>query len=233
MPIHHRKVAACPPNVFVVSLMLACLSNNADANLFDIPSADTFPACNEKFYNTFGCVRAIEQTELQRTNSKAKRRPDGLRIRLDKTTIDLNDVKDESGDGTKFYSYIGYLEKLKVHVVSVQYSEGGGFMVIHHLSSQSEFPSGYPVASPSNSRFVNVSLDMFAGYSPNNVEVWRIESGSFRKEFSQDVDWGPSKARWVSETHVQIDKSCFVEPASLTPCGVADLLLINGKWSLK
>ncbi len=192
--------------------------------------------CSGPNLNTLRCARGIER-KLLAGNGNAIKRSDGvLEIHTARKTITLVDKHTDSWDDTVVYSYLGLSKKLNSHILYVQYYEGGAYMVIHHYSAQIASPSGYPIASPDGKHFLSISEDMYAGYSPNNIEIWQVASGSFRKLASFDPEWGPHRGSWLDYRRVRIDKHCYDSskdnPSGLKPCGVARIERSDSIWKL-
>lgn len=192
--------------------------------------------CSGKNLNTFHCARGIERKELSAKGNAVRRSDDTLRLRLETKTVSLVDNPTESGNSSVSYSYLGFSRKLNSHILHVQYYEGGAYMIIHRHSGQHAFPSGYPLASPDGKHFLSLSEDMFAGYSPNNVEIWQVRSGEFRRVASYEPKWGPHSGSWASVRRVLIEKQCYApeesNPTVLKSCGLAKVERSGSTWKL-
>ena len=192
--------------------------------------------CSGKNLNTFGCARGIERKELSARGKAVRRSGNTLRLRLETKTVSLVVNPTESGNSSVSYSYLGFSRKLNSHILHVQYYEGGAYMVIHQHSGQQAFPSGYPLASPDGKHFLSLSEDMFAGYSPNNVEIWQARSGKFRRVASYEPEWGPHSGNWASVRHALIEKQCYApeenSPTGLKSCGLAKIERSGSAWKL-
>ncbi len=109
-------------------------------------------------------------------------------------------------------------------------------MLIHQHSGQRAFPSGYPLASPDGQHFLSLSEDMFAGYNPNNVELWQVRSGQFRRVVNYEPEWGPHAGNWVSVRHALIEKQCYAQeesnPTGLKSCGLVKIQRSGSVWKL-
>jgi len=109
-------------------------------------------------------------------------------------------------------------------------------MVIHHSSGKQAFPSGYPIVSPDGKKFLSISEDMFAGYNPNNIEIWQLKSGHIVKAANFELEWGPENGYWVDANSIRISKRCFSptenDPTALKSCGIANIRFLNKKWKL-
>ncbi|WP_036302666.1 hypothetical protein [Methylotenera sp. L2L1] len=192
--------------------------------------------CAEKNLKMFSCARGIEQKELSARSKVVSRSGYTLLIRLEKKVVSLVDYPTESGDSAIWYSYLGYSRKLNSHIIHVQYYEGDSYMVIHHHSGQQVFPSGFPLASPDGKHFLSISNDMFAGYRPNNVEIWQVGLSDFHRIANYEPEWGPHDGGWESANHALVKKQCYAaaetNPTGLKPCGVAQVKHSGSTWML-
>lgn len=185
--------------------------------------------------NSLTCARTIEAGELSARHGKraSRCRPHSLCINLAKSTITLEDQNLETDQSIQ-YSYIDFVTALKLHVVHAQHWEGNQFLAIHDETGRSASIIGYPVASPDQRRFAAVSMDMFAGFSPNGIELWRLESGRLYREARFDTDWGPSATSWRSTDNLVVTRNCENndQPGTTKPCGSAELSHFHGRWTL-
>jgi hypothetical protein len=186
--------------------------------------------------NTFRCARGIERKELAGTRKAIERSDGTLQIRTAKKVVTLVDNPEESGDSAIAYSYLGFSRELNSHVLHVQYYEGDTYMIIHHQSGNHAFPSGFPIVSPDGKYFLSLSEDMFAGYNPNNVEVWSVIRGGFHRIADFNPEWGPHHGNWASPRRALVRKRCYDpsdnNPAGLKSCGVAKIERSGGAWKL-
>jgi hypothetical protein len=192
--------------------------------------------CSGQGLNTFRCARGIEEKVLSGSTSSVRRVGSTLIIPTEKVTVRLVDNPSENGNESIAYSYLGRIESIGSHVIYVQYYEGGTYMVVNERSGQGAFPSGFPIVSPDRKHFLSISEDMFAGYYPNNVEVWRVSATASRRVANFEPEWGPSSARWLLSGKIEVNKVCYPSPeggnAELQPCGKAHVVRTNAGWKL-
>lgn len=207
----------------------------AKESILPIPDALLSRYCAAQ-KSSLACARNIEAGELSARygNRVARCRPNALCITLAKSTLTLEDRKLDADQSIQ-YHYIAFLPELKLHIVHAQHWEGSQFLAIHHETGRSADIIGYPVASPDRQRFAAVSMDLLAGFSPNGVELWRIEGGRLHREARFDTDWGPANAKWRSADSLVVDKFCENDekPGTTKPCGSADLSRASGVWMLE
>lgn len=192
--------------------------------------------CSGQGLNSFRCARGIEEKVLSTRTSAVSRSGGTLLIRTPKVTVRLADSPSKNGDESIAYSYLGRIGSIKSHVIYVQYYEGGAYMVVNERSGKVAYPSGFPVVSPDRKHFFSISEDMFAGYNPNNVEVWRVSATAARRVADFEPEWGPRSGRWLQPGEIEVKKVCYPPPkewnAELQPCGEAHVVHTNSGWKL-
>ena len=192
--------------------------------------------CVGQNLNTFLCARGIEEKLLLGRRFPVKRAGNTLIIRTATKTVRLIDNISENGNESIAYSYLGRISAIRSHIVYVQYHEGGSYMVVNEQSAQAAYPSGFPVVSPNKQHFFSISEDMFAGYIPNNVEVWHVSAKVFHRVANFEPEWGPRSATWLDSRHFEVSKVCHApteeDAAELKPCGKARVLHSNAAWKL-
>jgi hypothetical protein len=217
----------------ILTLVFATAAGASDA-LLPIPDALLSRYCTAQ-RSSLACVGKIEAGELSARYGKRVTRcqPHALCINLARSTLTLQD-KSPDTEHAVLYHYIAFVPELKLHVIHIQRWEGSQFLAIDHESGRSAEIIGYPVASPDQRRFAAVSMDLFASFSPNGVELWRIEDGRLHREARFDTDWGPTNAKWRNPESLTVDKHCENEetPGTTRPCGSAELRRSSGVWTL-
>lgn len=192
--------------------------------------------CSGQNFNTYTCAKGIERKVLAESQGSAKRIGGQLTLRTKAKTVILVDKPSESDGESIAYSYLGFIKSIDSHVLYVQYYEGGQYMVISHRSGQGAYPSGYPISSPDKKYFLSISEDLFAGYDPNNVEVWKVTSTSYQRLANFEPKWGPRSGKWINAQGARIEKVCHVptesEPAAIVPCGFVKVLRVKSSWKL-
>ena len=192
--------------------------------------------CSGENLNSFLCARGIERKEISVSGKAVRRSGNTLRIHLEKKKVSFVDNPADGEDSTVYYSYLGLNRKLNSHILHVQYYEGGTYLVINRHSGRRAFPSGYPLASPDGKHFLSLSEDMFAGYSSNNVEIWQVRRGAFRRVVNHEPEWGPHRGNWASVRHALIEKQCYSQEeghsTGLKSCGLAKFERSGSAWKL-
>ena len=192
--------------------------------------------CGGQNLNTFRCARGIEEKLLLGQRFPVKRAGNSLIIRTATKTVRLIDNTSENGNESIAYSYLGRIGFIRSHIIYVQYYEGGTYMVVNEKSAQAAYPSGFPVVSPNRQHFFSISEALFAGYNPNNVEVWRATSKAAHKVAEFQPEWGPRSAAWLGSWQIEVSKVCLATPddaaAEINACGKARVLYSNSAWKL-
>lgn len=193
--------------------------------------------CTSPNSNTFKCGRSIEQKLLTRIKSPASRFNGLLTIRLANQIQKFEDNDVDGSNDAVYYSYLGYEQKLRSHIIHVQFSEGNTYKIVRHDSGEHAFISGYPIASPDGKKFLSTSQAMFAGYNPNAIEIWQLTEAGYQNVFYLEPDpiWGPENGRWLSNKEIRVAKKCHdttpKNQGGLKPCGVASFKFSNAVWS--
>lgn len=191
--------------------------------------------CSGQSLNTFRCARGIENKVLSARVSNVRRSGNTLIIRTAKETVRFVDKQSESNESVA-YSYLGRIESIRSQVVFVQNYEGGYYIVVNEMSGQRAYSSGFPLVSPDRKHFLSISEDMFAGYDPNNVEVWRVSATASSRVANFKPEWGPRSARWIQSGEIEVNKVCYPPPdesnAELHLCGTVRVVHTKSGWEM-
>lgn len=192
--------------------------------------------CSGKVPNTFQCARGIERKVLNSRKTIAHRHENQLNLYLKGNTVSFVDNLTDDDTTSVSYSYLGFEHKINGHILHVQYYEGDAYLLVNQHSGRRTFISGYPLLSPDGKHFLSLSEDMFAGYKPNNIELWQVQSDKYQRLAVYAPDWGPHSGIWKNNRQAQIEKRCFSpvekDPAALKPCGVAKVDNVDSVWRL-
>lgn len=64
-----------------------------------------------------------------------------------------------------------------------------------------------PILSPDKRHVVAFSCDLEAGFMPNGIQLFQINSEHIEKVFEKEIDdWGPEKIKWESDTSLVIKR---------------------------
>ena len=159
-------------------------------------------------HNVYECAQEVEAHRLGRLAADVERSGDTLRIPLRSgETVTLVD-HDAGGADNLFYTYRDHLSGIGYHVVDIHYYEGGEHLVIDDSTGERTRLSGPPVVSPDAERIVVASAAGAAGYTPNELQVWRVEPDGLALEWElHPDDWGAEEPRWEGPGTVRFQRS--------------------------
>jgi hypothetical protein len=173
-----------------------------------------------KINNTERCAQAIEASYAGRSESRLFRRAgDTLEVLTSRKIFKLKN--NENPDGDVSYHYLAYLARSGIHVVHMQYGEGNDFAVIGDRDNASHVVSGFPITSTDDKKFFSYNVAGEAQYTPDALEVWRIESGTLVREFATAPNFSNCRilnAHWKSKDEISLNGENFEESASRNGC---------------
>lgn len=131
-------------------------------------------------------------------------------------TVKLENKEDTvEFDNSQNYLYLGMNKEIDCWLIYALYYEGWGFLMIDRRTGKTNHVYGMPLFSPSKKYFICYSIDIFAGYGPNGIQIWRNDENSpkmlFEKEFD---DWGPEEVRWSGDTMLYFKQGYWKERAN-------------------
>lgn len=142
-----------------------------------------------------------------------------------------------SVEDVPFYTYVIYLPSIAHHLVHVEDSmETESIVLIDSYSGEERKIQSSPAFSPDGKSFVTASLDLFAGFKANGLEIWTLQdSNRLVKQASIDiVDWGPTQPVWINQNLIKVKQMCPIQvPASYFENGTAGIVFRKGEWSLE
>lgn len=108
-------------------------------------------------------------------------------------------------DTYKSFRYMGSYANIPYWLVGVSYWEGGGIFLLNKNDGHKIHVFGPPMFSPDKKYFISYSLDMYAGYINNGIELYEIKGGKVLEKWSKLVnDWGPDDVRWKNDSLIYI-----------------------------
>jgi hypothetical protein len=177
------------------------------------------------------CAILIEK-ELLRANPQLAHRANAvLRIRLQNGSYFT--IEDE----LERYNVIDVQAGGRFATVRQQFHEGNTWHVLDLRSGRLTETSGYPLFSPSGSKFVSASMDLLAGYSATVLDVYVVTRYGVTRVFrgippdQVVVPWGPGRVRWLDDNTIAFMRTTSDASAneSETP---ATLALRGGMWRI-
>ena len=143
---------------------------------------------------------AEERRAISASGRRVFRSPGTLRITARNGRVLAFTDTIVEGDRYLRYVYTQYLPALGAHVVHERYYEGSADRFISESTARDTLLASAPIRSPDSRRFAVASLDLFAGYDPSVLEIWRVEGDRVVREFALDGgdSWGPDSVAWTS-----------------------------------
>ena len=170
-----------------------------------------------------------EAAALVRAAGSVRRDHCRLIFKLDGNTLALTNVQSDDDRAVK-YTYAGPTGQFQL--VEVGYYEGGAYMLVEpdgvHI-----LVAGPPTFSPDSSRFPSLSMDLDAGYNPNEVQIWRVHNGHPRLEFAvTSGEWGPSNAEWAGSDTLYFEQKFPTSSIRVYRTQRARLVYSGRGWTL-
>lgn len=120
------------------------------------------------------------------------------------------------------------------HVKATLY-EGIANLLVNDKTGKKTWLKAPPVVSPDKKRFVTMSMDLEAGYSPNEINIWRLEESGPELEYSENLgeEWGPSDPVWKDKETIGFKKNVLNPESPGQVISTRALLLRKGKkWEI-
>ncbi|MFV0531546.1 MAG: hypothetical protein ACK5MD_08915 [Flavobacteriales bacterium] len=115
-----------------------------------------------------------------------------------------NNVGIPYDEDIKTYSYQGYLEKIKKHIIGIDYYESGEFLLIDNKTGKIDTIPGKPYPSLDLKYLACFSLNPYE--NDNKLFIYKISSNKIKKnqELSLDNDKFPLEIMWAFEDEIFI-----------------------------
>jgi hypothetical protein len=216
---------------FLVLLPLALLASPSKA---EPPAYQKLLVHCQNQQPSVECAQAIERVQAKSAQSfRFSRAGPLLSIRTAHKTVRLRDINNES-DQDVSYKYLTFLVDARLHVLYAHLWEGSSYIAIDHNTGRQYPMLGFPAVSPDRQRAVAFSAAGEARYDSNGVEVWRINQGQPRVEYTYGPDagdWSPTDTRWSGPSTIKIAGLCTPDLPESRSCPMR-LELKAGKWSV-
>ncbi len=182
-----------------------------------------------KYNNTHQTAHSIELAMSQKMPKHFERKLDKLIIYLENSkSVSLNN-ENENSDLCKFYSYLIYIPEINSHLIEEQWYEGSQEVLVNNLSGKIQKIWGFPIISPDKKRFFVVNKCLFSGYSNNGIQIYKVMPDQYIKEYEEETNWGPGKAKWVNNKTIVIEKF-IAEKAREINGGTVTFNLVENNW---
>jgi hypothetical protein len=171
----------------------------------------------------------LENRNIKESNGLARREGDKLILKLDngreKTIVDIVGETDvpqpktaestyNSSSYSHFYNYDKLYEEINYYGVYVGYyvgmSGGTSYLLVNKINgNQVPVASSKILISPDKQRVVSHNIDLISGFTTNGFQILNRKDDNFYIEYksSPNIDWGPSSARWLSNTEIEFEKT--------------------------
>jgi hypothetical protein len=216
---------------FLVLLPLALLAGPGKA---EPPAYQKLLVHCQNQQPSFECAQILERVQAKSAQSfRFSRAGPLLSIRTAHKTVRIRDVNNES-DQDVSYNYLTYLPDARLHVLYAQLWEGSSYVAIDHNTGRQYPMLGFPAVSPDRKRAVAFSAAGEARYDSNGVEVWRINQGKPRVEYTYGPDagdWSPTDTRWSGPSTIKLAGLCTPDLPESRSCP-RRLELKAGQWSV-
>mgnify|MGYP001060556717 CR=1 FL=1 len=185
--------------------------------------------------NAYECAQKVEDLRLVETDIGVERSGDTLVIPVPGGEHVRLVNEDAGGPENVFYSYRDHLKDAGYHVVDVHYWEGSAHILVDDSTGRETRVMGPPVASPDGRRLVVASAAGVAGYSPNELQVWRVTPAGLELEWEvQPDDWGAADPRWIDARTVRFQRTRHDCANNEPVCyDEAMLRLRDGEWEVR
>jgi len=128
-----------------------------------------------------------------------------VKIKNNKTVkfVDENYYRGESFT----YDYMFFIPEIDSHLIDY-HASGYRYILVNNKTGITEYLCGAIVISPDKNRFAAANKDFFSD-TTRGIQIFEIISGKYIKLFEQELNWGPSNIRWLSNDTFVVDKYVF------------------------
>jgi hypothetical protein len=123
-----------------------------------------------------------------------------------KTIVFKNDSTD--GDNMAFYEFKSYIpEPGYIYIEGSHWEWTSDCYVNIKNGSETNFWNN-PTMSPNKKMIIAYSYDLVAGFMPNGIQLYRIDSDTIIQIFETEItNWGPDEIKWESDTSIVIKRA--------------------------
>jgi hypothetical protein len=148
---------------------------------------------------------AVVEEHLLEQVTGVTREGDTLRLETDVGTVTFV-TRVNVGEGSARYYLAGHLRQARddFYLVRVFGHEGRGYRLVSKKTGQTVNLYGIPTFSPDGNRFVDVSLDLDAGYHPNLIVIYKFEDNEWVMEWRHIYEGrkGPADPVWLNNSAI-------------------------------
>jgi hypothetical protein len=203
------------------AILMMCFTIGCSPRIVDFSSI-----CKD-VSNSYVCAQKIEKFQLKQFKNSVDRIDGKLILKTDNGNIVLEDK--EKGDDVEHFSFRDYVKDINSYLIEIQYYEGGAYCLINKSSGMMITIPGLIKISPDKTRIVSYNEDLISMYTKNGFVIYRLINNSFLKEYELEIDdWGPSKADWKDNSHIEFTKTA-VKDGTIQETGKM-IYEYSGKW---
>ncbi|MDH3380042.1 MAG: hypothetical protein OEQ39_24235 [Gammaproteobacteria bacterium] len=169
-------------------------------------------------------------------SSAATREGRVLKIQTDKGLRTFEDTTD-AGEGSAVYRMVGYLQRSdhELFLVRTFRHEATGYELLNKQTGNAISLYSAPNFSEDWSKFVDVSLDLEAGYMPNVIQIYKFENSEYIKVWVHRFPgWtrGPTDPVWLNNSAIVFFVAEFENDFSNSDIIRKPFIIEwkNGKW---
>ena len=139
---------------------------------------------------------------------------------------------ERSACGTVNHNYMFFIPEIDSHLVSCGLLGGdyGGYYIVNNETGVTQEICSIPSISPEKNRLAAANNDLSLRFYYNGIQILKIVSGNYIKQFEQEFDWGPDNVRWLSNDAFVVDKYVFDLRTGEKLTGRVIFKLVDGKW---
>lgn len=112
-------------------------------------------------------------------------------------------------------------------------SGGTSYLLVNKINgNQVPVASSKILISPDKQRVVSYNIDLISGFTTNGFQILNRKDDNFYIEYksSPNIDWGPSSAKWLSNSEIEFEKTELDENYDGKITGVMRYKLITNSW---
>jgi len=114
--------------------------------------------------------------------------------------------------------------------------EGSSYVLVNKNTGQTINLYGIPIFSPDGKRFVDLSLDLDAGYHPNLIGIYQLEDNKYTIEWKHIYQGmkGPADPVWLSNSAIVLFEVTFDKVPTVSNLKKKPFIIEweNNKWNI-
>lgn len=150
------------------------------------------------------CFKKMETSAISSQKAIVSRKGTNLTIQTKIKNVYFQNKSGADAHATE-YRYIGFLDKIKYHVVVRRAWENRDFILISDASGGETQMSAVPYLSPSLKQMISVSAS--EGYDPNEITIWAITPDRLKRLYHYaPAEYALYKfLAWEDETTIRLE----------------------------